>query len=73
MENLQKQDANKSGSETTRENFSAEEIAQQASYDDSTQIAQQMRRGDESKGDPDERDEVGTAAGNKSDNQKGEK
>jgi hypothetical protein len=48
------------GDDVTRDGFSAEELAEQASYDDETEIARRMRRGDESKGDPDERDVAGT-------------
>ena len=42
-----------------RNGFTAEELGEQSSYDDGTDIARRMRRGDESKGDPDERDTAG--------------
>lgn len=62
MDKLPKQDAGKSGGETAQDDFSAEEIAQESAYQDSTEIAQQMRRGDEeSKDQADERDEVGSS------------
>ncbi|MDQ4119961.1 MAG: hypothetical protein M3209_00655 [Acidobacteriota bacterium] len=47
MEELRKQDSGKSGGETSREGFNADEIAEQSSYTDSTEAAQQMRRGGE--------------------------
>ena len=40
-------------------NLSREEIADQASYQEHDQIYRQTRRGDETKGDPDERDVAG--------------
>lgn len=43
-----------------QEGFTAEELGEASIYDDATQMAQQMRRGDESKGDPNERDIAGT-------------
>jgi hypothetical protein len=62
MENLRKQDSGKSGGETTRENFNAEEIAEQSAYTDSTEAAQQMRRGGEDdKERADDRDAAGKA------------
>ena len=41
------------------EQLTREEIEEQSSKPDSDQIHRQTRRGDESKGDPDERDVVG--------------
>lgn len=63
MSELQKQDAGNSGAkETERENFSAEEIAQESAYQDSTEVAQQMRRGGEqSKEKADARDAAGSS------------
>ena len=58
-QNRQKQSGDRDETETTREGFSAEELGAASIYDDQTQIAQQMRRGDESKGDPNARDHVG--------------
>ena len=49
MEKLTKQDTGKSGSGTTRENYSADEIAQESSYQDSTEVAQQMHQLDHTK------------------------
>ncbi len=60
-DNQQKQGGDKDASQTEREGFSAEELGQASIYDDQTTIAQQMRRGDESKGDADKRDAVGAA------------
>ncbi len=45
-----------------REGFTAEELGEASIYDDATQIAQQMRRGDETQGDPNSRDIAGVAA-----------
>ncbi len=41
--------------------FTAEELGEASAYTDSTEMAQQMRRGDESKGDPNDRDAVGAS------------
>ena len=41
--------------------FSAGELGEASSYTDSTEMAQQMRRGDETKGDPGDRDVVGAS------------
>lgn len=50
-----------------RDGFTAQELGEESAYTDSTEIAQQMRRGDETIGDPNDRDVVGatTAAINK--------
>ena len=61
-QNRQKQSGDMDTTNTEREGFSAEELGQASIYDDPTMIAQQMRRGDESKGDPDARDAVGATA-----------
>lgn len=57
--NKQKQSGDADTTDTARDGFTAEELGQASIYDDPTQIAQQMRRGDESQGDPNERDVVG--------------
>lgn len=57
--NEQKQNADRETQKIERDGFTAEEIGEEASYDDETETAQRMRRGDETKGDPDERDVVG--------------
>lgn len=63
MSDLPKQDAGNSGAEETKhDDFSAEEIAQASAYQDSTEVAQQMRRGDaESKAEGDAKDAVGAS------------
>lgn len=70
--NRQKQEADedKDPANVERDGFSAEELGEASSYDSTTEMAQMMRRGDESKGDPNDRDVVGatTAAADKSDN-----
>ncbi len=59
--NKQKQEADEDKDPETvkRDGFTAEELGEASSYTDSTEMAQQMRRGDESKGDPNDRDVVG--------------
>jgi hypothetical protein len=61
--NKQKQDADKDrGPETVeREGFTAEELGEASAYDSTTEMAQMIRRGDESEGDPNERDAVGAS------------
>ena len=62
MDELRQQEAGKSGSETTREGFNADELAEQSAYTDSTEAAQQMRRGgEENKEKADDRDAAGKA------------
>lgn len=58
---LEKQNADRdrAAQQIERNGFTAEELGEQSSYDDETEIARRMRRGDESKGDPDERDVAG--------------
>lgn len=58
-QNQQKQDGDKDQTQTAQDGFTAEELGQASIYDDPTMVAQQIRRGDESKGDPNARDEVG--------------
>jgi len=65
--NKQKQEADEDQDpqNVEREGFTAEELGEASSYNDTTEIAQQMRRGDETKGDPNDRDVVGaTTAAN---------
>ena len=61
QQNKQKQSADKDqgSQQVQQDNFTAEELGQASIYDDPTVIAQQMRRGDESKSDPNSRDVVG--------------
>ena len=40
----------------------AEELGEQSAYEDTTEFTRRLRRGDESKGDPDERDVAGDYA-----------
>ncbi len=58
-QNNQKQDGDKESTDTGRDGFSADELGAASMYDDPTQIAQQMRRGDELQGDANDRDVVG--------------
>ncbi len=67
MEKLPKQDAGKSGSGTTRENYNADEVAQQGSYQDSTEVAQQMREGDKTKSGTETHNDVDAGRGVKGD------
>lgn len=59
--NKQKQDADedKDPQNVEQDGFTAQELGEASAYNDTTEIAQQMRRGDETKGDPNERDAVG--------------
>ncbi len=45
-----------------REGWQADELGEQSAYQDATEFARQIIRGDESKGDPDKRDIVGSIA-----------
>ena len=60
-QNKQKQNADTDAGpqQVQQDGFTAEELGQASIYDDPTMIAQQMRRGDESKGDSNDRDVVG--------------
>lgn len=49
------------GEAVTAEGYSSDELAEQSGYADETATARQMRRGDESKGDADERDVAGAS------------
>lgn len=50
--------------EAEREGWSAEELAEEASLQESDEITRQILRGDETKGDADERDVVGSVDSN---------
>ncbi len=58
-QNKQKQSGDKDTTDTQAEGYTAEELGQASAYDDSTSIAQQMQRGDESKGDANARSTAG--------------
>ncbi len=69
--NKQKQEADKDKDtqNVERDGFTAEELGEESAYDSTTEMAQRMRRGDETKGDPNDRDIVGaTTAANNNDN-----
>ena len=59
--NKQKQEADedRDPQNVEQDGFTAAELGEASSYNDSTEMAQQMRRGDESEGDPNDRDAVG--------------
>jgi hypothetical protein len=60
-----KQDARNSSKEehiARREGWSAEDIGEESSYEGTTETSRRLRRGDESVGDPDERDVAGATA-----------
>jgi hypothetical protein len=53
---------NRSDSEETgptREGWNADDLGEQSSYEGTTEISRRLRRGDETAGDPDERDVAG--------------
>ncbi len=58
--NKQKQEADEDRDPQTIEtdSFTAEELGEASAYDSTTEMTQMMRRGDETKGDPNERDVV---------------
>ena len=57
----QKQDSDKDNAPNSveRDAYTAGELGAASAYNDSTEMAQQMRRGDETEGDPNDRDVVG--------------
>lgn len=57
----QKQNADRddNGQKVERDGYTADEIGTQSAYDDETDAARRLRRGDESRGDADERDVAG--------------
>ncbi len=59
--NRQKQEADedKDPQKVERDGFTAEDLGEESAYDSTTEMAQMMRRGDESEGDPNDRDAVG--------------
>lgn len=60
-----KQDARNTSKEehiARKEGWSAEEIGEESSYEGTTETIRRLRRGDESVGDPDERDVAGGIA-----------
>lgn len=60
--NKQKQEADEDNDPkyVKQDDYTAKELGEASSYNDSTEISQQMRREDETEGDPDERDVVGS-------------
>jgi len=58
-EQKQNADRDRAAQKIERDGFTAEEIGEEAAYEDETETARRMRRGDETKGDPDERDVAG--------------
>ena len=42
-----------------KEGWSAEDLGEESSYEDETEISRRLRRGDETEGDPDARDVAG--------------
>lgn len=55
----QNTDREDNGQRIARDGFTADEIGTQSAYDDETDAARRLRRGDESRGDADERDVAG--------------
>ena len=68
--NKQKQDADKDKAPETveQDGFTAEELGEASAYDSTTEMAQMIRRGDESEGDPNDRDAVGASNAANDDN-----
>ncbi len=60
--NKQKQEADEDDEpkNVERDGFTAEELGEASAYDSTTEMAQMMRRGDETKPDPNDRDVVGS-------------
>jgi len=68
-EQKQEADEDKDPQNVERDGFTAEELGEASAYDNTTEMAQMMRRGDETEGDPNDRDVVGaTTAANSDDN-----
>ena len=59
---VEKQNADRHAPKTERDGFTAEEIGEQALYENGTETSQRMRRGLETEGDADARDYVGGTA-----------
>jgi len=60
-EQKQEADEDKDPENVEQDGFTAQELGEASAYDSTTDIAQMMRRGDESKGDPNDRDVVGAS------------
>ncbi|MBX7171512.1 MAG: hypothetical protein K1X72_11195 [Pyrinomonadaceae bacterium] len=58
VEKKQNADLDREAQKIKRDGFTAEEIGEASAYEDETETAQRIRRGDETKGNPDERDIV---------------
>lgn len=58
VEKKQNTEHDRDAQKIKRDGFTAEEIGEASAYEDETETAQRMRRGDETKGNPDERDVV---------------
>lgn len=57
--NKQEADEDSAPKNVEIDGFSADKLGEASAYNDSTEMAQQMRRGDETEFDPNERDVVG--------------
>lgn len=68
----QKQDADEDNApnSVSKDGYTAGEIGEESSYNDTTETAQQIRRGDESEGNPDDRDIVGATTSADEENNK---
>ena len=68
--NKQKQEADEDDApqNVERDDYTAGELGAASAYNDSTEMAQQMRRGDESQGNPNDRDVVGATTAANGDN-----
>ncbi|HRH41564.1 MAG TPA: hypothetical protein PKY82_07975 [Pyrinomonadaceae bacterium] len=58
VEKKQNAEHDREAQKIKRDGITAEEIGKASAYEDETEIAQRMRREDETKGNPDERDVV---------------
>lgn len=58
VEKKQNSELDRDAQKIKRDGFTAEEIGEASAYEDETETAQRMRRGDETKGNPNERDVV---------------
>ena len=64
----QEADEDKEPNNVRQDGYTAAELGEESSYNDSTETAQQIRRGDETKGEPDDRDVVGATTSADDDN-----
>lgn len=62
MQNERKQETDKEAENPERAGLTADELGEQSIYDGTTVMQSQMLRGDETKGDPNDRDLAGTTA-----------